>query len=72
MFKYKVMPTVAPLTKVQRCRDFGATVIIHGQHILESYEHALTLVESDGLTYINGFDDPDIIAGQGTIGLESA
>ena len=34
-----VMPTVAPLTKVQRCRDYGARVIIHGAHILESYEH---------------------------------
>jgi len=34
-----VMPTVAPLTKVQRCRDYGARVVIHGAHILESYEH---------------------------------
>ncbi len=65
-----VMPTSAPLTKIVNCRQRGATVILHGSHIDEARQHAMTLVESQGLTYINGYDDPAIIAGQGTIGLE--
>lgn len=65
-----VMPTVAPLTKIENCRKLGANVILEGGNIAESREYAMTLVESRGLTYINGYDDPAIIAGQGTIGLE--
>jgi len=65
-----VMPVFAPMIKVQNCRGFGANVILHGEHIGECFEHAQTLVESQGLTYVNGYDAPDIIAGAGTIGLE--
>jgi len=65
-----VMPTVAPLAKVDKCRKFGAKVIIEGAHIGEAKTFAETLVESEGLTYINGYDDPSIIAGAGTIGIE--
>lgn len=65
-----VMPTVAPLAKVDKCRKFGARIIIHGQHIGEAKEFAETLVEKENLTYINGYDDPSIIAGAGTIGIE--
>lgn len=65
-----VMPTFAPMIKVQNCRGLGANVILHGEHIGECFEHAQTLVASEGLTYINGYDAPDIIAGAGTIGLE--
>lgn len=65
-----VMPTVAPLAKVDKCRKFGARIIIHGAHIGEAKEFAETLVESEGLTYINGYDDPAIIAGAGTMGIE--
>jgi threonine dehydratase len=65
-----VMPTFAPMIKVQNCRGFGANVILHGEHIGECKEHAEGLVQSQGLTYINGYDAPDIIAGAGTIGLE--
>lgn len=65
-----IMPEFAPLTKVVNCKRFGATVIQHGQSIADAAEHARGLVESQGLTYINGFDDAAIIAGQGTMGLE--
>lgn len=65
-----VMPTVAPLAKVDKCRKFGARVIIEGAHIGESMTFAKTLVESEGITYINGYDDPPIIAGAGTMGME--
>ena len=65
-----VMPTVAPLAKVDKCRKFGARIIIEGMHIGEAKTYAETLVQLEGLTYINGYDDPPIIAGAGTIGIE--
>ncbi|KAI2498039.1 pyridoxal-phosphate dependent enzyme [Fragilaria crotonensis] len=65
-----VMPTVAPLAKVDKCRKFGARIIIEGMHIGEAKTYAETLVQSEGLTYVNGYDDPPIIAGAGTIGIE--
>lgn len=65
-----VMPTVAPLAKVDKCRKFGARVIIHGAHIGEAKQYAETIVEKEKLTYINGYDDPPIVAGAGTIGIE--
>ncbi len=65
-----VMPVVAPLAKVDKCRRFGARVIIKGAHIGESKEYAEQLVESEGLNYINGYDDVPIVAGAGTIGIE--
>lgn len=65
-----VMPTFAPMIKIENCRGLGADVILHGEHIGECFEHAQALVASQGLTYINGYDAPDIIAGAGTIGLE--
>jgi threonine dehydratase len=65
-----VMPRFAPLTKVVNCRRFGATVVLHGADIAEARTHADRVGAEQGLTYINGFDDPAIIAGQGTIGLE--
>jgi hypothetical protein len=65
-----VMPTVAPMAKVDKCRQFGANIVIHGAHIGEAKEFAETLVEKEGLTYINGYDDPPICAGAGTIGIE--
>lgn len=65
-----VMPRFAPLTKVVNCRRFGASVVLEGNHISEARAHADKIVAEQGLTYINGFDDLAIIAGQGTIGLE--
>lgn len=65
-----VTPTVAPLTKIANCRQLGAEVLLHGAHLDEAREHAMALAKRDRLTYINGYDDPAVIAGQGTIGLE--
>jgi threonine dehydratase len=65
-----VMPRSAPLTKISNCRKLGATVLLEGANIDEARLHAETLIQKRGLTYINGFDDPAIIAGQGTMGLE--
>jgi threonine dehydratase len=65
-----VMPEFAPLIKITTCQRLGARVILHGKDFGEAVAQARRLVESEGLTYIHGFDDPDIIAGQGTLGLE--
>jgi threonine dehydratase len=67
-----VMPRFAPLTKVVNCRRLGADVILHGADISEARSKAEQIGAEQGSTYINGFDDPAIIAGQGTIGLEIA
>jgi threonine dehydratase len=67
-----VMPTFAPLTKVTNCRRLGANVVLEGANIAEARARADRIATEQGLTYINGFDDPAIIAGQGTIGLEIA
>jgi threonine dehydratase len=67
-----VMPLFAPITKVVNCRRLGAEVLLHGANIAEARSRADELVQQKHLTYINGFDDPAIIAGQGTIGLEVA
>lgn len=67
-----VMPRFAPLTKVANCRRFGAQVLLEGANIAEARARADQMAAEQHLTYINGFDDPAIIAGQGTIGLEIA
>jgi threonine dehydratase len=65
-----VMPDYAPLIKITTCQRLGAQVIIHGRDFAEARAEADRLVASRNFTYIHGFDAPDIIAGQGTIGLE--
>jgi threonine dehydratase len=65
-----VMPTSAPLVKIGNCRGFGAETILHGTSLDEARTRALALARERGATYVHGFDDPAIIAGQGTIGLE--
>ncbi|QQE10018.1 threonine ammonia-lyase [Planctomycetota bacterium] len=65
-----VMPKFAPLIKVSTCRRFGATVILAGESFGEARKQADALVEQKGMVYVHGYDDPDVIAGQGTIGLE--
>jgi threonine dehydratase len=65
-----VMPRFAPLMKVANCRRFGATVVLHGADLGEARTRADELAATQQLTYVNGFDDPAIIAGQGTLGLE--
>jgi threonine dehydratase len=64
-----VMPESAPLIKISTCQRLGARVILHGKDFAEARAEA-DRVASGGPTYIHGFDDPDIIAGQGTLGLE--
>jgi len=65
-----VMPRLAPLMKVRNCEQSGARVLLHGNDIGEACEHAMQFVRDQKLTYINGFDDLAIIAGQGTLGIE--
>jgi len=67
-----VMPRFAPLMKVMNCRRLGATVVLQGTDISEARARADEIAAEKQLTYINGFDDPAIIAGQGTLGLEIA
>ena len=65
-----VMPVLTPTVKVERTRGFGAEVVLHGNGFDEARDHALAMAARDGLTFIHPFDDPLVIAGQGTIGLE--
>lgn len=65
-----VMPRHAPIIKSSTCRKLGAKVIHHGDSFLAAREHAVKLSKEHGYTYIHGFDNPHIIAGQGTAGLE--
>ncbi|EYC10004.1 hypothetical protein Y032_0058g2936 [Ancylostoma ceylanicum] len=65
-----VMPVFAPLMKIGMCRSYGANVILKGDNIGKAKEHAMRLVAEKKFKYINGYDHPDILAGQGTIGLE--
>ena len=65
-----VMPKIAPLTKISNCRELGADVRVEGAHIGEAREVAMALSAARGLTYINGFDHHDVIAGAGSMGLE--
>ncbi len=65
-----VMPEIAPLVKVTRTRAFGARVLQYGNVLDDSAIEARRLVEEQGLTMVHPFDDPRVIAGQGTMGLE--
>ena len=65
-----VMPRTTPQIKVDAVRKFGARVVLHGDSYDEAARHAQELMEAKGLTYVHPFDDPDIIAGQGTVGME--
>ncbi len=67
-----VMPTTTPDVKVRAVKAHGAEVILHGDTYDESFEEALRLSSRKELTFIHPFDDPDVIAGQGTIGIEIA
>ena len=65
-----VMPKFAPLIKIGNCQKLGANVVLHGKDFAEAKAHAHELGNERGLAYIDGYDDPAIIAGQGTMGLE--
>jgi len=65
-----VMPLATPLVKVTATREFGAEVVLHGANYDEACTEALRLCESEGMVFVHPFDDPAVMAGQGTIGLE--
>jgi threonine dehydratase len=65
-----VMPRYAPLAKVVATRRLGAEVILHGESFDDAGEYARHIQQEHGLIYVHAFDDPLIIAGQGTLGLE--
>ena len=65
-----VMPKTTPQIKVDAVTKRGAKVVLAGESYNDAYDHAMQLVAESGLTYIPPFDDPEVIAGQGTVGLE--
>jgi len=65
-----VMPTTTPQVKVDAVRGFGGEVVLFGDSYSDAYGHALTLEKKEGLTFVHPFDDPDVIAGQGTVAME--
>jgi threonine dehydratase len=68
-----VMPTTTPLVKVDAVRARGGAaveVVLHGESYTDAYNHALQLESEQKLTFVHPFDDPEVIAGQGTIGME--
>ena len=65
-----VMPTTTPAIKINAVRNRGAEAVLHGDAYDDAYQHARALEQEQGLTFIPPYDDPDVIAGQGTIGQE--
>jgi threonine dehydratase len=65
-----VMPKTTPSIKVQAVIDLGGEAVLHGDDFDQAYEHAMKLMQEQSLTFIHPFDDPDVIAGQGTVGME--
>ncbi|MCC6506662.1 MAG: threonine ammonia-lyase, biosynthetic [Aquimonas sp.] len=68
-----VMPVTTPQMKIDAVRSHGGeavTVVLHGDSYSDAYAHAQQLLVSEGYTFVHPFDDPDVIAGQGTVGME--
>ncbi|MBX9636238.1 MAG: pyridoxal-phosphate dependent enzyme, partial [Nitrosomonas sp.] len=65
-----VMPVTTPQIKVNAVMGHGATVTLHGDSYNDAYEHAIQLAEEEQATFVHPYDDPDVIAGQGTVGME--
>ena len=65
-----VMPLTSPDIKVQAVADLGGEIVLHGDDYDQAYEHAIVLGRERGLVFVHPFDDPDVIAGQGTIAME--
>src|SRR5690625_1001976 len=65
-----VMPVTTPQLKIDAVRNLGGEVVLVGDSFTDAYEHAVTLEQEEGLTFVHPFDDEDVIAGQGTIGME--
>ncbi|MDD9916469.1 MAG: threonine ammonia-lyase, biosynthetic, partial [Rhodospirillaceae bacterium] len=65
-----VMPQTTPDIKVQAVGNWSPRIVLHGDDYQGAYAKSLEIAEMDGLTYVHPFDDPDVIAGQGTVGME--
>jgi threonine dehydratase len=65
-----VMPTTTPQLKIEAVKALGGEVLLHGESYSDAYTHAAALEKKQGLTFVHPFDDPDVIAGQGTIAME--
>ena len=65
-----VMPEGTPFTKVKHTKDFGARVVLEGATLTESFARAMQIAGSENLTFVHPYDDPHVIAGQGTVALE--
>ena len=65
-----VMPEYAPISKIRATEGYGADVVLHGEDYDEAAARAHEIEREEGRTYVHAFDDPEVVAGQGTIGLE--
>ena len=65
-----VMPVTTPAVKIEAVKALGGEVMLWGDSYSDAYQHALTLEKAQGLTFVHPFDDPEVIAGQGTIAME--
>jgi threonine dehydratase len=65
-----VMPVTTPQLKIDAVKALGGEVVLHGDSYSDAHGHAVELCEQQGLTFVHPFDDPDVIAGQGTIAME--
>lgn len=65
-----VMPKTTPSIKVAAVRAYGAKIVLHGDAYDDAYQHAVELTEKEGYTFVHPYDDPDVIAGQGTVAME--
>ena len=65
-----VMPKAAPIAKVQATEGYGAKVVLHGDCYDDAYAHAMKICREENATFLHPYNDPDVIAGQGTLGME--
>ncbi|MDP1633456.1 MAG: threonine ammonia-lyase, biosynthetic [Gallionellaceae bacterium] len=65
-----VMPATTPQIKIDAVKSRGAKVVLHGDSYSDAFAHALELEQQEGMTFVHPYDDPDVIAGQGTIAME--
>ncbi|MFM9880783.1 MAG: threonine ammonia-lyase, biosynthetic [Burkholderiaceae bacterium] len=65
-----VMPVTTPQLKIDAVKNLGAEVLLHGESYSDAHQHATLLEKKRGLTFVHPFDDPDVIAGQGTVAME--
>ena len=65
-----VMPVSTPEIKVRAVADLGGEIVLQGEDYDQAYEHAVELARERGLVFVHPFDDPDVIAGQGTVAME--